>query len=135
VYGNGSVFTGEQVGLMTSLNLYELYTDVEKAIDLAFSNHFVLKFYDYLKIKQVKKVEIEEFIQSPTAKELNDLILDLDCYLEGGQDEMHKQLREGYGHIPKPQARKIRNYLNQILEDALRYNHDRRRGRRKKETK
>jgi len=120
---------------MTSLNLYETFTDVEKAIDLAFSGHFVLKFYDYLKIKQVKKVEIEEFIQSTTAKELNDLILDLDCYLEGGKDEMHKQLREGYGHIPKPQARKIRNYLNQILEDALRYDHDRRRGRRKKQTK
>lgn len=120
---------------MTSLNLYETFTDVEKAIDLAFNGHFVLKFYDYLKIKQVKKVEIEEFIQSTTAKELNDLIMDLDCYLEGGQDEMHKQLREGYGYIPKPQARKIRNYLSQILEDALRYDHDRRRGRRKKQTK
>ena len=47
----------------------------------------------------------------------------------------YKQLREGYGHIPKPQARKIKNYLNEILEDALRYNHDRRRGRRKKQTK
>jgi hypothetical protein len=135
VYGNSAVFTGEQVSLMTSLNLYETFTDVEKAIDLAFNGHFVLKFYDYLKIKQVKKVEIEEFIKSSTAKELMHLVLDLDCYLEGGKDEMHKQLREGYGHIPKPQARKIRNYLNEILEDALRYNHDRRRGRRKKETK
>jgi hypothetical protein len=37
--------------------------------------------------------------------------MDLDDYLEGGSDEIHKQLREGYGHIPKPQARKIRNYL------------------------
>ena len=120
---------------MSSLNLYETYTDVEKAIELAFDDHFVLKFYDYLKIKQVKKIEIEEFIESSTAKELSDLVLELNDYLEGGNDNMHKQLREGYGHIPKPQARKIKNYLNEILEDALRYNHDRRRGRRKKETK
>jgi hypothetical protein len=48
---------------------------------------------------------------------------------------MHKQLREGYGHIPKPQARKIRNYLSGILEDAQRYNYDKRPGRRKKQTK
>ena len=60
---------------------------------------------------------------------------DLDDYLEGGSDEVHKQLREGYGHIPKPQARKIRNYLYGILEDAWRYNHDKRPGRRKKQTK
>ena len=62
-------------------------------------------------------------------------VMDLDDYLEGGNDEIHKQLREAYGHIPKPEARKIRNYLYGILEDAWKYNHDKRKGRRKKETK
>ncbi len=114
---------------------HEVYYDVEKAIDLAFKGQFVLKFYDYLKIKSVVKREIEEFIESSTASELNSLVMDLDDYLEGGSDEMHKQLREAYGHIPKPQARKIRNYLYKILEDAWKYSHDRRPGRRKKETK
>jgi hypothetical protein len=53
--------------------------------------------------------------------------------LKGGNDNEHKQLREGYGHIPKPNARKIRNYLYSILEDAWKYSHDKRsRGRRKK---
>ena len=61
--------------------------------------------------------------------------MELDDYLQGGSDEMHKQLREAYGHIPKPQARKIRNYLYKILEDEGKYSHDRRPGRRKKETK
>ena len=116
-------------------NLQEVCNDVEKAIDYAFNGQFVMKFYDYLKVRKAKRTEVEEFIVSNTAHELNDLVTELEEYLEGGSDEMHKQLREGYGHIPKPQARKIRNYLNQILEDALRYNHDRRRGRRKKETK
>ena len=116
-------------------NIYEVYFDVEKAIDYAFNGQFVLKFYDYLKTKGAKKVEVEQFIESATAKEINNLVMDLDGYLEGGSDEIHKQLREGYGHIPKPQARKIRNYLYGILEDAWKYNHDKRPGRRKKETK
>ena len=116
-------------------NTQEIYSDVEKAIDYAFNGQFVMKFYDYLKIRGTKKVEVEEFIESHTASELSNLVMDLDDYLEGGSDEMHKQLREGYGHIPKPEARKIRNYLHGILEDAWQYNHDKRRGRRKKKTK
>ena len=114
---------------------HEVYFDVEKAIDFAFEGKFVLNFYEYLKVKGVRKVEVEEFIESSTANELSNLVMDLDEYLEGGSDEIHKQLREGYGHIPKPQARKIKNYLYSILEDAWRYNHDRRPGRRKKQTK
>jgi hypothetical protein len=114
---------------------HEVYFDVEKAIDFAFEGRFVLNFYEYLKVKGVRKVEVEEFIESKTANELSNLVMDLDEYLEGGSDEIHKQLREGYGHIPKPQARKIKNYLYGILEDAWRYNHDKRPGRRKKQTK
>jgi hypothetical protein len=114
---------------------HEVYYDVERAIDYAFKGQYVLKFYDYLKIRGAKKVEVEEFIESSTANEISNLVMDLDDYLEGGSDEIHKQLREGYGHIPKPEARKIRNYLYGILEDAWKYNHDKRPGRRKKETK
>jgi hypothetical protein len=114
---------------------HEVYYDVERAIDLAFDGHFVLKFYDYLKIRGTKKYEVEEFIKSSTANEISNIVMDLDDYLEGGADEIHKQLREGYGHIPKPHARKIRNYLYNILEDAWKYNHEKRPGRRKKKTK
>jgi len=116
-------------------NFHEIYNDVEKAIDYAFNGQFVLKFYDYLKVRGTKKVEVDEFIGSTTANEINSLVTDLDDYLEGGSDEVHKQLREGYGHIPKPQARKIRNYLHGILEDAQKYSYDKRPGRRKKQTK
>lgn len=113
-------------------NFHEVYNDVEKAIDYAFNGQFVLKFYDYLKIRGTKRSEVEEFIESKTANEINNLVMDLDDYLEGGADDIHKQLREGYGHIPKPQARKIRNYLYGILEDAWKYSYDRRPGRKKK---
>ena len=113
----------------------ELLYDVEKAIDHAFNGRFVLKFYDYLQARGARKVDADAFIGSSTATEINLLVLDLEDYLEVGTDSAHKQLREGYGHIPKPQARKIKNYLYGILEDAWKYSHDKRRGRRKNSTK
>ena len=99
----------------------ELYRDVEKAIDYSFNGKFILKFYDYLKIRDTNKVDVEKFIESSTSKNINTIVLDIDNYLDGGNDNDHKQLREAYGHIPKPEARKIRNYLNQIIEDAKMY--------------
>ena len=114
---------------------YEVYYDVERAIDLAFDGHFVLKFYDYLKIKGALKREVEEFIVSTTAKNIHNVIEDLDEYLKGGDDNTHKMFREAYGHLPKPNARKIRNYLYSIIEDAQKYTYDKRSGRRKKQSK
>ena len=116
-------------------NLSDIFDLVEHAIDNAFEGQMNLKFYDYLKDTKTKKYEVDAFIESTTAAELSDLTLELEEYLKGGADNEHKQLREGYGHIPKPQARKIKNYLYGILEDAWRYSHDRRPGRRKKQSK
>ena len=116
-------------------NLIDIYDLIEHAIDNAFEGQMNLKFYDYLKDTKTKKYEVDAFIESTTAAELSDLTLELEEYLKGGADNEHKQLREGYGHIPKPQARKIKNYLYGILEDAWRYSHDRRPGRRKKQSK
>ena len=116
-------------------NLIDIYDLIEHAIDNAFGGQLNLKFYDYLKDTKIKKQQIDEFLDSTTNKELKWLIEDLEAYLEGGSDDIHKQLREGYGHIPKPQARKIKNYLYSILEDAWRYSDDRKPGRRKKQSK
>ena len=116
-------------------NLSDIFDLIEHAIDNAFEGQMNLRFYDYLKDSKVKKHEIDSFISSSTTNEIGGLILDLDEYLKGGSDNEHKQLREGYGHIPKPQARKIRNYLESFIDDAERYSHDRRPGRRKKLSK
>ena len=113
----------------------EVYEVVESAIDYAFSGKMNLKFYEYLKASKIKQSEVDEFIQSSTASAINEIVNDLEEYLIGGQDNEHKQLREGYGHIPKPQARKIKEYLQGILEDAQKYKYDKRPGRRKKQTK
>ncbi len=91
----------------------------------------LLKFYDYLKSCKTTGIEVKEFNQSSTAAELVLLINDLNEYIKGGQDNDHKQLREAYGHLPKPEARKIRDYLDSILKDASQYEKDKRRGRRK----
>ena len=116
-------------------NLHEICSDVEKAIDYAFNGQFVMKLYDYLKVRKAKRQEVESFIESSTFSEIQDIVKELNEYLEGGQDSNHKQLREAYGHIPKPQARKIKIYLNNIIDDAKRYDYDRKPGRRKKQSK
>ena len=112
-----------------------IYDMIEHAIELAFDGKMQLKFYQFLEYRKTKKVEVDAFLQSSTAKEISDQIIELQEYIKGGADNDHKQLREAYGHIPKPKARKIRAYLAGILEDAVRYSNDRRPGRRKKNSK
>ena len=110
----------------------DIYTIVDKAIDVAFEERkFHLKFYDFMKSCKTTGVGAKEFIQSSTAKELTDFIDDLNGYIKGGKDSEHQLLREAYGHLGKPNARKIRDYFNEILDDAKRYEKERRRGRRK----
>ena len=113
-------------------NVYDM---IEHAIELAFVGKMQLKFYEFLKYRKTTRAEVDAFLQSSTAKELVDEVEELQEYIKGGKDNLHQQLREAYGHIPKPQARKIKNYFCSILEDAVRYHHDRRPGRRKKPSK
>jgi len=113
----------------------ELYDIVEHTIDFAFKGKFMLNMYAYLKSVKATKRDVQEFIDSSASKEINLLILDLDDYLEGGNDDAHKQLREGYGHLGKPEARKIRNYLYGILQDAWKYEQEKRPGRKRKPSK
>ena len=112
-----------------------VYDMLEHAIEYAFQGKMQLKFYEFLKYRKTTKAEVDAFLQSSTAKELADEVLELQEYIKGGKDNLHQQLREAYGHIPKPQARKIKAYLGRILEDAVRYSNDRKPGRRKKKSK
>ena len=105
-----------------------VYEMIEHAIEYAFEGRMQLKFYEFLKYRKTKKIEVDSFLNSSTAKELSDQVLELESYIRGGD----KVLKEAYGHIPKPKARKIKTYLYGILEDAWRYNLDKRRGRKKR---
>ena len=110
----------------------DIYAAVDKAIDEVFKNdRYVLNLYKLASGLNLKRQDMTEFIHSSVAKELVELIQQLDEYIKGGRDNQHQQLREAYGYIPKPKARKIRQYLAGMMEDALRYEHDRRPGRKK----
>ena len=136
MYRDSSVSKGEQISLMKKVDDFEtVYDMLEHAIEYAFEGKMQLKFYEFLKYRKTKKVEVDAFLQSSTAKEISDQLVELQEYIKGGADNNHKQLREAYGHISKPQARKIQAYLAGILEDAVRYRHDKRPGRRKKNSK
>jgi len=101
----------------------DIYTIVDKAIDVAFEEQkFHLKFYDFMKSCKTTGVGAKEFNH-------------LSEYIKGGKDGEHQILREAYGHLGKPKARKIKDYFSEILEDAQRYEKERRRGRRKTKTK
>ena len=115
-----------------SNNFEEVYYVLEEALELAFRGQFVIKLYEYFQSRGVTKVEADQFLRSSTAKELADEVNELDEYIKGGKDNQHQQLREAYHHIPKPQARKIRDYLACLLEDAVRYSDDKRRGRKRR---
>ena len=115
-----------------SNNFEEVYYVLEEALELAFQGKFVVRLYDYFQSRGVTKVEADQFLNSSTAKELADEVNELDEYIKGGKDNQHQQLREAYHHIPKPQARKIRDYLTCILQDAVRYSDDKRRGRKRR---
>ncbi len=136
MYGNRSVFKGEKISLMKKLNDFEtVYDMIEHALELAYQGKMQLKFYEFLKYRKTTKAEVDSFLHSSTVKELVNEVRDLQEYIKGGKDNQHQQLREAYGHIPKPQARKIMAYLGRIIEDAVRYSDDRRPGRRKKSSK
>ena len=115
-----------------SQNFEEVYYVLEEALELAFKGQFVVKLYEYFQSRGVTKVEADQFLKSSTFHEIASLVTELTEYLKGGKDSNHQQLREAYHHIPKPQARKIRDYLACILEDAVRYSDDRRRGRKRR---
>tara|TARA_R100000030_G_C3235314_1_gene119251 strand:- start:494 stop:832 length:339 start_codon:yes stop_codon:yes gene_type:complete len=107
----------------------EFYDLVERAIDVAFEeDKYLFRCYNYLQSAKTTRKQAREFIDSATANSVKALINDLEEYIKGG----NKQLKEAYGHLGKPKARKIRSYLQGVLDDASRYEHDRRPGRKKR---
>ena len=68
-------------------NLSDIFDLVEHAIDNAFEGQMNLKFYDYLKDNKTKKYEVDTFIDSTTATEINDLTQELEEYIKGGATE------------------------------------------------
>lgn len=101
---------------------------VERVIDDAcIHGKFNFDMYDYLTKNKLRKIEVTKFIESSSAANLSQTVDDLEYYLEGG----HPEMREAYP-LSKPDARKVRNYLYKILEDAWKYELEKGKRRRRK---
>ena len=100
----------------------EAFYDIEKAIDYAFMERkFVMNFYSYLKVKNARRIDAQTFKESLTARNIQNLAEELHLYIDGGQTNNAKMMREAYGHISKPEARKIENYLLKLRTDCDQY--------------
>ena len=107
----------------------EFYELVENAIDAAFEKDcYLFNCYSYLKHTKTTRKQVREFINSTSAKNVALTCSDLESYVKGGD----KTLREAYGFLGKPKARKIHKYLQKILHDAVKYEIDRKPGRKKR---
>jgi hypothetical protein len=100
----------------------ETFNYIEKAIDFAFKERkFVMNFYSYLKVKNARRIDAQEFKTSNVATNIRTLAEELNLYIQGGQSDDAKQLREAYGHLSKPEARKIMNYILGFISDCDRF--------------
>jgi hypothetical protein len=112
--------------MMMNYSEGELYEIIDRSIDAAMRDgRFLFNMYSYLSQNGWTRTYVNKFIESQSAAQLNSLVLELDDYIKGGD----KTIKEAYGHIPKPKARKIRDYFYKILEDAWRYHAERKPGR------
>ena len=55
-------------------NVYDM---IEHAIEYAFEGKMQLRFYEFLKSRKTTKIEVDSFLQSSTARELADEVLEL----------------------------------------------------------
>tara|TARA_B100000902_G_C26415822_1_gene484493 strand:- start:108 stop:473 length:366 start_codon:yes stop_codon:yes gene_type:complete len=114
--------------MMTAQNPEELYTLVDRTLeDTMNGGRFLFNMYNYLEASRWTRKQVQEFLESSVAEEVTGEISELDIYIKGGDPYM----REAYHHIPKPRARKIRDYLHKMIDDAQRYSDQRRPGRKK----
>jgi hypothetical protein len=100
----------------------ETLYDIEKAVDYAFTeNKFTINTFAYLKIKNLRRIDAQAILRSPTVKHIQETINDLDLYLQGGQEDKTVYVRQAYGYLSKPDARKIRNYLDDVVEGVKKF--------------
>ena len=118
---------------MSTPNTDDIYDLAERALDIAIlEKKFLFKLYPLLEHSKATRKVTLEFLESSTARAIEDTAHDLEEYIKGGKDAEHTQIREAYHFLSKPEARKIVKYLRGIIDDAKRYEWDHRPGRRKK---
>ena len=104
----------------------EIYALVNGAIDLAVTDQkYKLNVYEFAKIENMKRRDMVSFLNSKLVSQIRDEIKHLDMYLNDGPAD----LTEVYDWMGKTRATKYRDYLSKMIEDAERYEQERRPGR------
>jgi hypothetical protein len=111
----------------------DIYDMINIAIDDAFVREkYQLNFFQYLEGEKFKRKELISFMNSSLYTALLHQIEELNLYLDGS--DAANMVRESYGWMGKPRARKIKEYLEEILDDAKRYEQSKKPGRKPKIT-
>tara|TARA_B100000427_G_scaffold325319_1_gene331963 strand:- start:1900 stop:2250 length:351 start_codon:yes stop_codon:yes gene_type:complete len=109
----------------------EIYTLIDRSIDEAMMNgRFLFDMKMYLTSNGWTRKQTGELIESSSMDELTQAVNELSQYIA-----RDKYMTEAYSNMPKPQARKVRNYLQKLIDDAQSYYDTRKPGRPRKSSK
>jgi len=85
--------------------------------DVITRKKFNFNFYNYLKGENVSAIEIGIFNQSPFIEVLKFQIEEFEDFLKGG----NPFLKEAYPEFSKPDVRKMKDYLTELIKSAKEY--------------
>lgn len=124
MYGNDSMVARTKGDLIMNSN--EIINLLNGVIDdVILHRKFTFNFYDFLCAEGISKKEIEEFNQSKFIGVIQSQVTEFDDFLKGGDP----YLREAYSGYSKPEVRKMRNYIQGLIMDGLRYEETKRKRR------
>ena len=114
-----------------SVKYKQICSEINAVIDLAFFHEqYDFNFFEYLKENKVKKIEINEFLNSIFTTHITDQIQELILYLQ--QSKESSVVLESYDWMGIVRANKLKDYLENIMEDAKSYEKTKRGGRPRK---
>lgn len=112
-----------------------LYT-LQCAQDIAINERkYNLNSYVYLRNSKIKRLDAQRILRSPVIRELTGTILDINLSFKNGKEPEVLYAREAYGHIPRPEARKIVSYYENIIDGIKRYIAEKKGGKKISEAK
>lgn len=98
-----------------------LYT-LQQAQDIAINEKkYNLNSYIYLSNSKVKRLEAQRVLKSSVIKEMTATILDINLSFKNGDKEDVLYAKEAYGHLSRPEARKIVSYYEHIIDGIKKY--------------
>lgn len=106
-----------------------LYT-LQHAQDIAIKEkNYKLDTYKYLNNNKVKRLDAQRILRSSVVQEISSTILDINLSLKSGNQEDIIYAKEAYGHLSKPEARKLLNYYDGIIDGIKRYINEKKGGK------